>query len=188
MFNLYKKEESKIDIDGVVFDIDASFDVILRLLQLLKDERFSPGERVLIGLEMLISDTLAGYSLKDKNEILKSILSEYVRVEEEITVDVLGNPMPKEKEEMFFSFDQDAELIYAAFMQTYGIDLIDMQGKLSWTRFQALLNGLPENTRFSQVVAIRKWNPGDDNKSKAQVMRELKEAYRLIDGEDAKDG
>nr|WP_083430716.1 Gp15 family bacteriophage protein [Ndongobacter massiliensis] len=179
MLSLHKKEETKIDIDGVIFTINSSFDVILRLIDLLQDDRFSPSERVVIGLKMLISDTLSGYSIQDRNEILKSILSEYVRVEEDVALDILGNPMPKEKEELFFSFEQDAELIYAAFMQTYGIDLIEMQGKLPWTRFQALLNGLPENTRFSQVVAIRKWKPGDDKKSKAQAMQELKEVYRI---------
>lgn len=52
-----------------------------------------------------------------------------------------------------FDFCQDSELIYAAFMQTYGIDIVDTP--LHWWKFQALLSGLPDNTRFSEVVRIR---------------------------------
>lgn len=54
-----------------------------------------------------------------------------------------------------FDFVQDAELIYAAFWQTYGIDLFEQQGKLHWCKFFALFQGLPDNTRFREVVNIR---------------------------------
>ena len=59
----------------------------------------------------------------------------------------------KTQEKKVFDFVQDAELIYAAFMQAYRIDLIDTP--LHWWKFGALLSGLPSNTRFSEVVQIR---------------------------------
>lgn len=54
-----------------------------------------------------------------------------------------------------FDYIQDASLIYAAFRQTYGIDLAEELGKLHWWKFKALFEGLPDNTRFSEIVSIR---------------------------------
>lgn len=52
-----------------------------------------------------------------------------------------------------FDMEQDKELIYAGFVQSYGIDLDTCH--LSIEQFLALLKGLPENTRFSETIKIR---------------------------------
>ena len=54
-----------------------------------------------------------------------------------------------------FDFQQDAQLIYASFYQAYGMDLFEQQGKLHWWSFMALLNGLPSDTKLSEVISIR---------------------------------
>lgn len=50
-------------------------------------------------------------------------------------------------------FEQDADLIRAAFRQVYGIDL--WREKLHWLEFSALLAGLPEGNRYNDVLGIR---------------------------------
>lgn len=50
-------------------------------------------------------------------------------------------------------FTQDANLIRAAFMQTYRINLY--RDRLHWYEFQALLAGLPEGSRYTDVLGIR---------------------------------
>lgn len=50
-------------------------------------------------------------------------------------------------------FEQDADLIRAAFMQEYGVNL--WRDKLHWLEFSALLSGLPEGSRYSDVLGIR---------------------------------
>ena len=60
--------------------------------------------------------------------------------------------------------DQDAELIFAAFLQEYGVNL--WRDRLSWPEFTALLAGIAEGTRYADVISIRarpmpkptKWN------------------------------
>lgn len=52
-----------------------------------------------------------------------------------------------------FDLEQDAELIYAGFMQAYRIDL--NTAEMSIEEFLALLKGLPEGTKFAEVVKIR---------------------------------
>jgi hypothetical protein len=54
----------------------------------------------------------------------------------------------------FFDYFQDAPLIVAAFQQAYGLGLDEITS-MHWWRFLALFQGLPGNTRFTEVVSIR---------------------------------
>lgn len=51
------------------------------------------------------------------------------------------------------SFDQDADMIRAAFLQVYGINLF--RDKLHWFEFTALLHNLPNGNKYTEVVGIR---------------------------------
>lgn len=53
-----------------------------------------------------------------------------------------------------FDFEQDANLIYAAFYATYGIRLTTVDF-LHWWEFMALLEGLPETTLLQRVIYWR---------------------------------
>ena len=89
-------------------------------------------------------------------------------------------PMRKKSEgPKLTSFDQDADLIRAAFRQHYGIDL--WRDKVHWVEFTALLGALPEGSKYAEVLGIRarpmpkptKYNREEREwlaKAKAQVM------------------
>lgn len=91
-------------------------------------------------------------------------------------------PPAKTVHQKSMDFIQDGQLIYAAFMQAYGIDLNAQRGKLHWWKFSALLRGLPSNTRFMEVVQIRTKplpKPTKHNaQERAQLIR-LKQEYAL---------
>lgn len=57
-------------------------------------------------------------------------------------------------------YDIDADYIYAAFMQSYGIDLVEAD--LHWHKFLALVMALPEDTMMAKIMGYR----GYDGKSK----------------------
>lgn len=82
------------------------------------------------------------------------------------------------KSKAVFDFDYDGDLIYAAFLQQYNIDLCDTD--MHWWKFKALFNGLSEDTHFAKVVQYRSV---DLSKIKDKDMRmqyiKLKGAYRL---------
>ena len=84
-------------------------------------------------------------------------------------------------------FEQDAALIYSAFRQAYGIDLHAEIGRMHWLTFLALLEGLPGDTRFSDVVSIRVRPLPDPTKTnakeRAELMR-LKQKYAVRVSED----
>jgi len=180
---LHFKLNDEIDIEGTVYTVNASFDVILKVIELLQDERIHPGKKPTVALQLLIGDTLAEYDFESRLTIMKEILSGYVQFEDDVQYDRLGNPVPKAAQEersgAQYSYTEDADYIYAAFMQAYGIDLIDQQGKLHWAKFKALLNGLPNDTTFSNILQIRGWSPSQEKEKHTQRMHRLQRQFKL---------
>lgn len=180
---LQYKLKDLIKIDNKEYIVNASFDVILRIFDLLDDETISSNERVEVALIMLINSKLEGYTIEEKADILKQILKEYVHLEKKKIYDISGEEMPdflfEQEQERVIDYNEDSDLIYSAFMQVYKIDLIEEQGKLHWSKFQALLNGLPDTTVLSKIIEIRTWSEEDEKKDYKQQRRMLKNKYKL---------
>src|SRR5699024_9851159 len=95
--------------------------------------------------------------IREKEKVFYEIFKAAIGggVEDNQPVDIAGNPMPSNNEEVNYSLKEDAEYIYASFMSDYGIDLIEQQGKLHWYKFKALLGGLTDGSKFVKVLEIR---------------------------------
>ena len=64
-------------------------------------------------------------------------------------------PVPKQSDPGVdtLDFDIDAELIYSAFLQQYGIDIMEID--MHWHKFKALLKGITDKTLLGQVIGFR---------------------------------
>ena len=77
-----------------------------------------------------------------------------------------------------FSYEHDAPYIYAAFMETYGIDLA--RNRPHWWKFRALFLGLPETTQFCRIMGYRTMEiPARMPKAQKEFYRRMKEVYKL---------
>ncbi|EPH91625.1 bacteriophage Gp15 protein [Enterococcus faecalis 06-MB-DW-09] len=176
--------EDTVEIDGVSYPIDLSFDTVLRLFDLLKDPGLSEPEKILLGINLLLGVSFL-YDIETQNTIFLSILETFdIWEKPKPRYDKKGKKLkPKMKDiaEQHFSFDYDAPNIYAAFYQAYGIDLFEQRGKMRWEKFIALFGGLPDETRFRQIVSIRTRKPSRAKGSKEanEELRKLKKLYAL---------
>ena len=183
--NLAYPLEDIAEIDGVTYELDMSFDNILRLFDLIKDDSINDIDKAEIGLIMLIKDDLEQYDIETKAQIFIDLFKSAIGADEEEhqAVDIAGNPMPKmtNDDEKTHDLVQDAEYIYASFMHTYNIDLFEQQGRLHWKKFKALLNGLGEDTIFSRIVGIRtaELPTGKGTSKERERLRKLKRKYAL---------
>lgn len=82
-----------------------------------------------------------------------------------------------ESHAIVFDYELDAELIYAAFMGQYGIDLIDIP-ELHWHKFLALMHGLNDSTMLREVMRYRCYEKNTDKKR--DIYQELKDAWEII--------
>jgi hypothetical protein len=76
-----------------------------------------------------------------------------------------------------FSFEKDANLIFAAFRQTHGIDLQNIE-YLHWWSFLALFMDLGADTAFCNLVGLRKRvKSGKATKEERETAREMGDMF-----------
>ncbi len=91
------------------------------------------------------------------------------------------NETSNKKNSKTYDFEHDAQLIYAAFLQTYGIDLIKYRG-LHWWCFRALLNALTDDNKFMKVIGYRSIDISKiKDKEQRKHYRILKKMYTLAE-------
>ena len=73
-------------------------------------------------------------------------------------------------------FEVDSDLIYAAFLGQYGIDLTEVED-LHWHKFLALLNGLNNSTKLREVMGYRCYEKNTDKDRDAY--EELRLAWEI---------
>lgn len=205
MLDLSRKLTDKLVIDDKEYALDLSFDTVLKMFEMMRDEDIPEYVKPHFAIRMLISNSLEGetreekakafndafedYSIEELSKVFKSLFEEHISLadvkDNHVEYDLAGNPMKttasnSKQEQAPYDIRYDGDYIYASFLQAYGIDLFDVQGELHWKKFNALLSGLPEGTKFMEVVKIRKWKAqkGDSAEYKEE-MRRLQKDYAL---------
>jgi len=174
MFTLTDQLEDEIEIEGKIYPLDLAFDTVLRFFDLMDDETFFDHEKINIAFKMFV-DTDDEFDFNTKYRAVKTIVETFIIRDESNDSDDGGTS------KQLYDLKQDAEYIYASFLQEYGIDLIDQQGKLRWEKFLALLSGLRDNTRFKEIVGIRaaELPRGKGMEEERKRLRKLKRIYAL---------
>nr|DAX95360.1 MAG TPA: hypothetical protein [Caudoviricetes sp.] len=189
MLDLSRKLTDKLVIDDKEYALDLSFNNVLKLFEMWRDEDVPEFVKPHFGIRILTGETLEDFTVEEMSEVFNEVFEEHISLstveDNHVEYDLAGNPMKTTasnsgQEKAPYDIRYDGDYIYASFLQAYGIDLFDVQGKLHWKKFNALLSGLPEGTKFMEVVKIRKWKAqkGDSAEYKEE-MRRLQKDYAL---------
>ena len=76
-----------------------------------------------------------------------------------------------------FDYTLDSDLIYAAFLEQYGIDLVNPSLSLHWHKFRALFDGL-HSTKLNEVMGYRLFDENDRDDWK-KSMTKLRDAWEI---------
>lgn len=178
-FSVSDMPVSTVVVDGRTYQVFASFDRVLAAYNVLQDDFLDENQKANLCVDMLFKKRIPKKHVKLRLSLFEAYFDQIVETEKKTTN---GNKT--------FDFVQDAQLIYAAFWQVYGIDLHKQKGKLHWQSFVALFCGLPEDTRMMQVIDIRtrplpkptKYNLEERQslmRAKAQVRLDVSEEERM---------
>lgn len=189
MLDLSRKLTDTLVIDDEEFPLNLSFDNVLRLFEMWRDEDIPEFVKPHFGIRILTGETLEDFTVEEMSEVFNEVFEEHISLstveDNHVEYDLAGNPMKTTasnsgQEKAPYDIRFDGDYIYASFLQAYGIDLFDVQGKLHWKKFNALLSGLPEGTKFMEVIKIRKWKPQKgDSAGYKEEMRRLQKDYAL---------
>lgn len=87
---------------------------------------------------------------------------------------ILPRPI-KSSDVIPLDYEIDSDLIYSAFMGQYGIDLVEVE-ELHWHKFLALLNGLNDSQKLSEVIGYRCYEKPN---GKEDIYEKLKYAWEI---------
>lgn len=177
-FTLTMEFEDHFEFKGKIFDVDMAFDNIILLFEMFDNTEIMQHEKVFMALRMLIYeyDNLELDSYEETYQLFEYVMKEFLDID-----------LSEEKEEdqtKIYDFNKDAELIFASFFAVYGMDLFDLQGKLHWRKFNALLANLDDNSPFKQVISYRTMKvPTEKEATKEYIdhIRKMKSLYSLND-------
>jgi len=184
-------DELVLEIEGEeqIFPLLLSFDRVLKFFEMWGDEEIPEIMRPLLALKILTGVSFDNLTVDEAMEIVRAIFEEHIqtrKVDDEVEYDLAGNVIKttssKESHKRLYNLKYDGDYVFASFMQAYRIDLIEEIGKLHWKKFNALLVGLPEGTKFAEVLKIRSYEPQKgDSQEYIEKMRELQREFRLPD-------
>lgn len=186
--SLSRRLKDDIIIDDKTYKVNAAFDNILRLFDLVNSKE--PNEiKIKIAIQMLFGEKtdLLKLELETLKTIVDATLEEYMKSKEEIEYDDLGNEMPTPKRKQLISLEHDAEYIFGGFVQAYGIDLEEAQGILHWYKFRSLLASLPNDTRIREIMGYRAYRKQGKNDTHHAQMMKLQEQFKLPGADDYED-
>lgn len=162
---LYEQPCAAVQVGRKRYPLRLTYDRVLFVLDALKDPLLTDQDRLRLALGLLMRGRVPR-SLHLQEQLLNAIMA------------AIDQQNKKHDGPPVMSLIQDAPLIHAAFRQAYGIDLHNVD--LPWGTFCLLLSGLPENTRFCEVVAIRARPIPQPDKHNGKYIEELLKAKASV--------
>ena len=168
-------EDNQIIFRDKKYRLDLAYDSVLNVQRMFREKLLDEADLLVEALKILgvAESEICKLSWSERSELFEQICMEKIATRQRPRVG---------KQQKLFDFEDDGEYIYASFLQDYGVDLIDQQGKLTWQRFIALFQGLSDKTKIKEVMRIRGMElpaPNRTNQKEVQNLTELKAYYAL---------
>ena len=116
----------------------------------------------------------------DISYLFKNDMPAYCNIPELFAFSRPYSPLPRQigsaSDVIALDYELDGDLIYAAFLGQYGIDLVEVE-ELHWHKFLALLMGLNEQTKLREVMGYRCYEKSTNPKK--DVYEELRRAWEI---------
>lgn len=133
---LHERLPDSVTAGGKTYRVDLDFRNVLRMIDVLGREEMLPSAREYVALKCVMKRPP-----KNAGPVLAALR------------DVLFSADSEPAEQKLTDFEQDADLIRAAFLQAFGINL--WRDRVHWLEFTGLLGALPEGSRYADILGIR---------------------------------
>lgn len=180
MFDLTRKPETTVIISGNEYQIDLSFDTVIRFYELIDDKNLESIEKIILGFKLFYNDSKKAedtFTFEEMQQAINDIV-DYIQSNPYGSIGSEGESTGQDSN-MNYSYSQDAGAIYSSFMADYKIDLLNEQGSMHYLTFKALMSGLSEDTQFQRILAIRSRSIAGLEGEELNSLLELKNYYAL---------
>ena len=131
-----------VQVGRAAYHIKAPFDAVLFMDKVHNDPGLSPVDKVLLCVRIIFGPR--PWSMRKRAAAYEA----FIKMMEPEKPSTPSSPP-------LYDMREDEALIYAGFVQQYGIDLHKEHGRMSWWTFCTLFSGLTTDTNFGKVVELR---------------------------------
>lgn len=171
-----------VEICGESVRISTDFRTGILFEEMIHDITLSDTEKVQTALELYYPDTSFG-DLGAIDEAMSALLWFYRCGSDPKETTGADSEEDGGSDGPQFSYEYDADYIYAAFYQAYRIDLA--KHNLHWWQFRALFQALPEETQIMKIIGYRAMKISPKmSKEQKQFYQRMKRIYKLPESED----
>lgn len=166
-----------VEIDGKKYSINTDFRISILFELLMQDRTILDSEKIYMALDLYYPQ------IPHNLEQAVDKMLWFYRCGKDDEDDSVknGSPAGSGKASMIYSFEHDAEYIYSAFLDQYGIDLQDIE-HLHWWKFRALFKGLKDDNLICKIMGYRSIEITNDmSDSEKKYYRKMKQIYALPD-------
>ena len=174
---------SCVRVAGALHPIRTDYRIYIMFEQLLSDDELGKDERIESAVELCYEHPEA---LPDNIDEIVNALLWFYRCGKPEDKRLLKRAEKRREAQQeaprIYDYDQDAEYIYAAFLEQYGVDLCDIDG-LHWWKYHAMLHALREDCLFVKIMGYRSVNLSKitDKKERNRIAQQ-QALYKLRNG------
>lgn len=155
--------------------INTDFKISILFELLMQDEKIKKELKIMKALQLYYPDF---EKIRDYEKAIEQMLWFY-RCGKELANSNKSNG--NNKYNQIYSYEFDDNYIYSAFLQQYNIDLQETK-YMHWWKFEALFDGLNENTEIVKIMGYRSINLSQiKDIEKRKYYKKMKRLYALPD-------
>ena len=164
---LTEKLPTAVKVDGKAYEVNYDFRTCLKIILAFEDPSLAQIEKQAILLQLFYKE------IPDNSTEAITQCVRFLNGGEETLPDEAGG-------ERLYSFEKDAQFIYAAFKHTHNIDL--EKESMHWWKFIALFMDLGSDTTFSNLISLRsRVKSGKATKEEREAAIELGSIFEVPD-------
>lgn len=159
-----------VEIGGVEYEINSNFRHSILFTQLVEDRNLDKEEKLMKALELY-------YPIipHDINQAIDKVLWFY-RCGKDIKQ---TKGKGKNQKKKIYSFEDDADLIFAAILSDYGVNLIHKE-YLHWWEFKAMFRALKDDNELCKIMSYRAKDLSKiKDKDEKAYYKQMQELYKI---------
>lgn len=160
------------------FKIRTDFRESIKFELLMQNEKINETDKVKLALNLYFYDI----NIKNTEQLKKAIndMLWFYKCGKEEQEEKTSQKTTRENTKRIYSYEFDAEYIFSAFMEQYGINL--NKKHMHWWEFKALFNSINENVLFSKIMSYRAMDISKiKDKDMKKYYKKMKKTYALPD-------
>lgn len=174
MYNLLiDKLPNTVEVGGMKYEINSDFRCSLLFEMMINDRNLEDEEKLFRTLELYY------YPQKIEQPYINEAIDKalwFYRCGKDIKQ---SKGKGKNQKKQIYSFEDDSEYIYSAFMHDYSVDLNEIE-YLHWWKFKALFKSLHDDNELCKIMSYRAKDLSKiKDKDEKAFYRQMQELYKI---------